>query len=112
MAGEFVDGVGLIEEPLTLTLSPEYRGEGTGRKQLSFSCFSLFLTVSYSLDSCDSWFPLLNHFHVSFDCGEFFLRFVKTRFVVTRFGTVVIRSIFPAFFEFSSGILDCFIIDC
>jgi hypothetical protein len=31
----FLGGVGLIEEPLTLTRSPEYRGEGTGRKQLS-----------------------------------------------------------------------------
>lgn len=26
----FLGGVGLIEEPLTLTLAPEYRGEGTG----------------------------------------------------------------------------------
>ena len=37
MAGEFVDGVGLIEEPLTLTLSPVYRGEGTGTPAEFFS---------------------------------------------------------------------------
>ena len=44
MAGEFVDGVGLIEEPLTLTLSPEYRGEGTGTPAEFFSGgFLIFL---------------------------------------------------------------------
>ena len=40
----FLGGVGLSEEPLTLTLSPEYRGEGTGTPAEFFSGgFLIFL---------------------------------------------------------------------